>query len=60
MNIAIVSRKHKEVCGKIAEMIQMIVHSKSFKFKINETGKAPVAGNNTKGFKNRNAVKILN
>ena len=36
------------------------VHSKSFKFKINETGKAPVAGNNTKGFKNRNAVKILN
>ena len=45
MNIAIVTRKHQEVCCNITDPTDNITQSESFKYKIKITGKTPADGN---------------
>ena len=60
LNIAIFIRNHQEVCGNIYRVGSNgnIIHSESFKFKINTIEKTPDAGN-TKQVKTAGSLKYL-
>ena len=60
LNIAIFIRHHQEVCGNIYRVGSNgnIIHSESFKFKINTIEKTPDAGN-TKQVKTAGSLKYL-